>query len=103
MEEELTYIKEMLATLAQYIIGEKQNEINEEWYDQECREIIEIKREARLNCLQRNTRANQEDYNRKIMAAARVCCRKKREVIQRKVDETKNESKKYYKRIQDIT
>jgi len=77
-------------------------------YDQECREIIEIKRDARLKCLQRNTRANQEDYNRKRIAAVRVCRRKKREVMQRKVEEivehhTKNESKKYYKRIQDVT
>jgi len=61
-----------------------------------------------LKCLQRNTRTNQEDYNRKRIAAARVCCRKKREAIQRKVDKTvehhtKNESKKYYKKIQDIT
>jgi len=57
-EEEWTYIKETLTTSAQYIIREKQNEINEEWYDQECREIIEIKWEARLKCLQRNTWAN---------------------------------------------
>ena len=55
----------MLITLAQNIIGEKQNERNEEWCDQECREIIEAKREARLKCIQRNTRANQEEYNRK--------------------------------------
>ena len=76
-------------------------------YDQECREIIEIKREARLKCLQRNKRANQEDCNRKIITAVRVCHRKKREIIQRKVDKivehhTKNESKKYYKTIQDV-
>jgi len=82
------------------IIREKQNERNKEWHDQDCREIIEIKQEARLKCLQRNTSANQEDYNRKRIAAARVCCRKKREVKQRKVDETvehqtENESKKY--------
>jgi hypothetical protein len=36
-----------------------------------------------------------------------VCCREKREVLKRKVDEivehyTKNESKKYYKTIQEI-
>jgi hypothetical protein len=86
----------------------KQNERNEEWYDQECREIIEAKREVRLKCIQRNTRANQEEYTRKRIADARVCGRKKREVLKRKVDEivehhTKNESKKYYKRIQEIT
>jgi hypothetical protein len=103
IEEEWTNIKETLSTSAQYIIGEKQNERDEEWYDKECREIIEIKREARLKCLQRNTRANQEDYDRKRIADAKVCRRKKREVIQRKVDEivehhTKNESKKYYKK-----
>jgi len=108
IEEECTYIKETLTTSALYIIREKQSERNEEWYDQECREIIEIKQEAKLKCLQCNTRANQEDYSRKRIAAARVCCRKKREVIQRKVYEivehhTKNESKKYYIRIQDVT
>jgi len=90
----------MLTTSSQHIIGVKQNERKEEWYDQECREIIETKREARLKCLQRNTRAKQEDYNRKRIATARVYHRKKREVIQRKVDETmerhtKSESKNY--------
>jgi len=35
-EEEWTYIKEILTTSAQYIIGEKQNERNEDWYDQAC-------------------------------------------------------------------
>ena len=88
--------KETLITPAQNIIGEKQNERNEEWYDQECREIIEAKQEARLICIQRNARANQEEYKRKRIAAARVCRRKKREVVKRKADEidhhTKNES-----------
>jgi len=46
-------MKEMLVTSAQNIIGEKQNERNEEWYDQECREMKEAKREARLKCIQR--------------------------------------------------
>jgi hypothetical protein len=69
----------MIITSAQNIIGEKQNERNEEWYDQECREIIEVKWEARLKCIQHNTRDNQEEYYRKRIAAARVCCRKKRE------------------------
>jgi hypothetical protein len=107
-KEEWTCIKETLITSAQNIIGEKQNERNEKLYDQECQEIVEAKQEARLKCLQHNTRANQEEYNRKRIAAARVCCRKKREVLKRKVDEiiehhTKNESKKYYKRTQEIT
>jgi adenine specific DNA methylase Mod len=71
-----------------------------------CREIIEDKREDTLKCIQRITGANQEEYNRKRIAADRVCRRKKREVLKRKADEidhTKNESKKYYKRIQEIT
>ena len=36
IEEEWTHIKEAIITSAQSIIGEKQNETNEEWYDQEC-------------------------------------------------------------------
>jgi hypothetical protein len=66
------------------------------------------KTEARLKCIQCNTRANQEEYNRKRITAARVCHRKKREALKRKVDaimehHTKNESKKLYKRIQEVT
>ena len=34
-EKEWTYIKEAIITSAQKVIGEKQNERNEEWYDQE--------------------------------------------------------------------
>ena len=74
------------------------------WYDQECRQMIKAKREARLKCIQRNTRANQEQYNRKRIAAARVCCRKKREALKGKVDaivehHTKNESKNSIKEL----
>jgi len=77
IEEEWTGIKQMLITSAQNIIGEKQNERNEEWYEQEGREIIEAKREATLKCNQRDTRANQEEYSRKRIAAARIYRRKK--------------------------
>jgi hypothetical protein len=95
-------------TSVQDIIGQKQCERNEEWYDQDCREITEVKRDARMNCIQcSQSRANQEDYNRKRIAAATVCHRKKRELQKTKVDEiveyhTKNESKKYYKRNQEL-
>jgi endonuclease/exonuclease/phosphatase family metal-dependent hydrolase len=107
-EEKWTHIKEAIITSAQNVIAEKQNERNEEWYDQECQEMIKAKREARLNCIKRNTRANQEEYNRKRTAAATVCHRKKRETLKRKVDaiiehHTKNESEKLYKRIQELT
>jgi hypothetical protein len=104
----MDYITETIITSARNIIEEKQNERNEELCDQECREIIEVKREARLKYIQRNTRTNQEEYNRKRTAAARVCRRKKREVLKRKVDEivehhTKNESKKFHKIIREVT
>jgi hypothetical protein len=75
--------KETTTTSAQNITGEKQNERNEEWYDQQCREIIEVKRDDRLKCIQRNTRATQEAYNRKRTAAGRACRRQKREVLRK--------------------
>ena len=111
IEEEWACIKDTIITSAQHVIGEIQNgknRKNEEWFDQECREIIDVKREARLKCIQRNTRANQEDYNLKRIVAARVCRRKKREALQEKIDEiteyhTKNESKKLYQRIREVT
>ena len=83
-------------------MGEKQHERNDEWHEQECQEIVEVKRQARLKFVQRSTRTNEEDYNRKRIAASRLCRREKRELLKTKVDEivehhTKNESKKYYK------
>jgi hypothetical protein len=70
--------------------------------------VIKAKWDARLKCIQRNTRTNQEEYNRKKIAAARVCRRKKKELLKRKVDaivehHTKNENKQFYKRIQEVT
>ena len=88
-------------------ISPRHNERNEERHGHKCREVIEEKRKARLKCTQCSTRANQ-NYNRKRIAAARVCRRKKRELLRTKVDESlehhsKNESEKCYKRIQEIT
>ena len=56
IEEEWAYRKDTIISSEQNVIGETQNGKNEEWYVQECREIIEVKREARLKCMQRNTR-----------------------------------------------
>jgi hypothetical protein len=94
----------MLITSEQHITAEKQHERNEEWYDQECRETIEVKREARLNLIQRSTTPHQEDYNIKRIAAAKVSRKKKTELLKTKFEEileyhTKNGRKKYYKRI----
>jgi len=85
----------------------RHNERNEERHDHKCREVIEESREAGLKFIQCSTRVNQ-DYNSNRIAAARVCCTKKREPLRTKVDEfsdhhSKNESKKCYKRIQEIT
>ena len=69
--------------------------------------MIKEKRDARLKCIQRIKRANREEYNMKRISAATVGRRKKREALKRKVDatvehHTKNESKIFYKRIQEV-
>jgi len=84
-------------------ISPRHNARNEKRHDHKCREIIEEKRETRLKCIQCSTRANQ-DCNRKRIAAARVCHRKKRQLLETKVDEFleyhfKIQSEKCYKRI----
>jgi endonuclease/exonuclease/phosphatase family metal-dependent hydrolase len=84
IEEEWALIKDTIISSVHNVIGEVQNRKNEEWYDQECREIIEAKRKARLKCIQRNTRTNQEEYNQKRIVAARVRRRKKREALKKK-------------------
>jgi hypothetical protein len=49
---------------ANEITGVQKKERND-WFDDECREIISEKNKARNTYLNRNTRVNREDYEQK--------------------------------------
>jgi hypothetical protein len=57
-----------------------------DWYDDECKQVIEERNTARLEMLNR-TRANVSDYEEKRRLANRECRRKKRAREKEKVKE----------------
>ena len=76
--------------------------IRDRWYDEECQDAIEAKRNSRLKCIQRNTRANKEEYNRIRIEVAIVCRRKKREALKKVIEEIVEQSRSWRRQISMI-
>ena len=75
-----------------------------ERWDEECRKAIEEKNIVRKKCLQRRTRATQEEYEEKRRVAMKICRNKKKHWLNnriRRIEEahTRNETRKFYKDI----
>jgi hypothetical protein len=58
-----------------------------DWYDDECKQVIEERNRAWVNMLNRRTRANVSDYKEKRLFANRECRRKKRAREEEKMKE----------------
>jgi hypothetical protein len=74
-----------------------------EWWDEECRQIITQNNEARRKYLQIKTRASREAYEARRTEANRVCRRKKQEWINNKIKHIKElndkkETRKFFKK-----
>jgi len=80
---------------------------NVEWFDEECREKIAKKNEARRRMLQKETRGSYEKYKELQKDAKKVCKKKKKEHLQKQLEETEqlnrqNERRKFYKAMDNI-
>ncbi|XP_039298026.1 uncharacterized protein LOC120354685 [Nilaparvata lugens] len=107
VEEVWTKLANGLKEAANEAIGQKRWKRNEGWYDNECREAIREKNEARSRMIQRETRRNYEDYKEKRRIANRTCRTKKREALNKQLEEIEslykqNETKKFYRAMERI-
>jgi hypothetical protein len=66
---------------------------NEWWYDA-CRKAIEEINLAKMKCLNRRTRINQNNYKQKRKIANCVCSRKKKEWLNDKIKQIEEANKK---------
>ncbi|XP_071653361.1 craniofacial development protein 2-like [Temnothorax longispinosus] len=80
-------IRNAITEAAKLAIGEKQRGRNEEWFDQECRNAIKAKNEARRAALQRNTRGARRAYKEERRIAKKLCRLKKKEAMNKKLKE----------------
>lgn len=73
-----------------------------EWFDDECKEAIEVRRQERLRLLQCYSKEREEQYKKARDFAHDICRKKKRENQRKKIEEievahNKKNFKKFYK------
>jgi hypothetical protein len=78
------------------------------WWDNECKRAIQEKNEARGKCLIRKTKTHLDIYHQKRTKANRICRRKKKEWIERKIKEfnktnMKSDTRKFYKDVRNLS
>ncbi|PSN41875.1 hypothetical protein C0J52_20331 [Blattella germanica] len=64
--------------VANEVIGKQGKTARNEWWDEECSDIIKEKNEARMRALNTKRRASQEDYKLKRKRANKICRNKKK-------------------------
>jgi hypothetical protein len=95
-------IKDSVLDAAKEVIQKENKKSRNELWDDECRKAMEEKNLARMKCINRRTRTNQNDYMQKRKIASGICKRKKKEWLNDKTEQIeeanrKNESRKFYK------
>ncbi|KAG8228816.1 hypothetical protein J437_LFUL008312 [Ladona fulva] len=78
VEGKWNIIKNVLQETADEVFGVKDREKGQGWFDEECREIIKKRNEARRKVIERRTRTNVEQFRQKRKEADKLCGRKKR-------------------------
>lgn len=62
IDEKQNEAKNIILEVGRENIGKKEYRRNEDWFDEQCRQIVEEKNQARNIMLNRNTRSNAETY-----------------------------------------
>jgi acyl-homoserine lactone acylase PvdQ len=85
IEKEWAHIKQTIIESANESIQTQNTPLRNEWWDEECKQIMTQKNEAQTKYLQATTRARQEIYEIKRTEANKVCRGKKRNWINNKI------------------
>jgi sorting nexin-29 len=98
----------VLTTTAHEVIGYKKKDTKKAWFDDECREMIRRKNEARMKMLQRETRNNTEAYKEMRRQANKTCRNKKKALMRAALEEIENlskqnETRKLYAAVKRMT
>lgn len=75
----------MIKEVSDAVIGDKKDKRNEDWFDEVCARYISEKNKARGKMIQRETRTNCEEYQKKRREANRICRRKKKQELREKL------------------
>ena len=95
----------ILETAKEFKLSKDAMNANHCW-DDECKRAIQEKNKARGKCLIRKTRASLDIYQQKRIKSNRICRRKKKEWLERKLKEInetnrKKDTRKFYKDVRN--
>lgn len=107
IENYWTEIKTAIKIAADEILGTYREKEKNEWYDDECKEAVNKRNEARIKLLQRHTRQKFEEYNRQRREAKYMCRKKKREYMDKQLEKIqeahdKKEIRNFYRDLKKI-
>jgi len=85
VEQDWQNIKTAILEAAKETVQTQPRIIYNEWWDEECKEARKEKNIAREKCLQRRTRATQEEYEKKRRMATKICRRKKKHWLENRI------------------
>ena len=106
IEEQWKYIKRAVVETAEVVLGRQEKSKKKEWFDAECEYKLKERNIARLEWMQRKTRASAENFKEKRREAKSVCKKAKREYMKMlisQIDEwDKNDTRKFYKRVKSF-
>lgn len=84
-------IKYALIESTKQVVGITQHSRNDNWFNQECINVINAKNEARRATLRRNTRGTQGVYRELRRKAKKICRHKKKEALNRRLEDINKE------------
>jgi len=97
-------IKSVVLESAEETIKTREKYICNEWWDEECRAAVSRKNITRKKCLQKRTRANQEQYMQVRKEANKICKEKKKQWLNNRIKQVEEAHKqnetKFFKDIQ---
>jgi hypothetical protein len=83
----------ILETVTEFKLSKDVKNANH-WWDEECKRAIKEKNKVKRKCLIRKTRTNLYIYQQKRIKANRICRRKKKKWIERKIKELNETNRK---------
>ncbi|KMQ85322.1 line-1 retrotransposon-like protein [Lasius niger] len=79
----LQFLSKVINETSEEVLGKKRTIKNENWFDKECKNVVDKRNRARRKMLQRETRLNHQKYAKERRATHVICRKKKREAVKK--------------------
>ncbi|KAK9709895.1 Endonuclease-reverse transcriptase [Popillia japonica] len=82
IEHDWRQIEEKVQETLEICLGGKAKKREKDWFDEECKTILQIRNAARANLLRENTEATRREYEEARKRAKQICRQKKRKCLE---------------------